>query len=120
MEEKEKILKSSPTKEEHLVELLTQWEMELNMLEDCLDCTKPKGVFQEITMLGRTCQHALQLEEYRMELDKELMGVSLSEEIVEKKFSKESKELKSAVKWPVNIIVDKGSMGDQVGLLIDQ
>jgi hypothetical protein len=34
-------------------------------------------------------EHALQLEEYRMELDKELMGVSLSEEIVEKKFSKE-------------------------------
>jgi hypothetical protein len=98
MEEKEKILKPSPIEEEHPVELLTQWEMELNMLEDCLDCTEPKGVCQEISMLGKTCQHELQLEESRMEPIEELTGVSLSEEIVEKKFNKESKELESAAK----------------------
>jgi hypothetical protein len=38
MEEKEKILKSTPAvKEEKPVESLTQWEMELKMLEDWLD-----------------------------------------------------------------------------------
>jgi hypothetical protein len=37
MEEEEQILKSVPTEEEHPVELLTQWEMELKALEDWLD-----------------------------------------------------------------------------------
>jgi hypothetical protein len=40
MEKGEQILKSVPTKEEHPVELLTQWEMELRELEDWLECPK--------------------------------------------------------------------------------
>jgi hypothetical protein len=42
MEEEKKILKSIPTEEEHPVVSLTQWEMELNMLEDWLDSLEPK------------------------------------------------------------------------------
>jgi hypothetical protein len=67
MEEKEKILKSSPTKEEHPVEFLTQWEMELKMLEDWLDSPEPEGGCQEIAMPEETCQHEEQLEEAGME-----------------------------------------------------
>jgi hypothetical protein len=50
MEEKEKILNFSPTEEDHLVESLTQWEMELNMLEDWLKNREPKGGFHKISM----------------------------------------------------------------------
>jgi hypothetical protein len=64
IEEKEQILKSSPTeKEEHTVEFLTQWEMELKMLEDWLDNPEPEDGFQEIAMPEETCQHEEQLEE---------------------------------------------------------
>jgi hypothetical protein len=37
MEEEEHILNFVPIEEEHLVELLTQWEMELKAMEDLLD-----------------------------------------------------------------------------------
>jgi hypothetical protein len=37
MEEKEQILKSFPIEYEHLVDSLTQWEMDLKVLEDWLD-----------------------------------------------------------------------------------
>jgi hypothetical protein len=37
MEKEEQILKSVPTEEERPVGLLTQWEMELKVLEDWLD-----------------------------------------------------------------------------------
>jgi hypothetical protein len=50
MKEREKILKSIPIEEEHPVELLTQWEMELKALEDCLDSPEPEGGCHEIAM----------------------------------------------------------------------
>jgi hypothetical protein len=60
MEEKEQILKSSPTgKEEDTVEMLTQWEMELKELEDCLNSSKPEGGFHEIAMLEETEKNEL-------------------------------------------------------------
>jgi hypothetical protein len=46
--------------------------------------------------------------------------VSLSEEIVENKFSKEPVELESAAEWPVSVTGDEGSMGDQDDLPLDQ
>jgi hypothetical protein len=57
MEEKEKVLKSAPTEEEHPIELLTQWEIELKELEDWLDSLEPQGGFHEIDMLEETYQH---------------------------------------------------------------
>jgi hypothetical protein len=50
-------LKSNPTEEEYRVELLTQWEMELKMLEDWLDNPEPEDGFQEIAKPEETCQH---------------------------------------------------------------
>jgi hypothetical protein len=41
-------------------------------------------------MPEETCQHELQLEEAGMEPAEELTGVSLSEEVVEQQFSKET------------------------------
>jgi hypothetical protein len=68
MEEKEQILKSSPIEEEeHPVEFLTQWEMELKMLEDWLDNPEPEDGFQEIAKPEEMCQHEEQLEEAGME-----------------------------------------------------
>jgi hypothetical protein len=72
MEEEEQILKSIPTEEEHPVELLTQWEMELKALEDWLDSLKLEGGFHEIAMLEETFRHKLQLEKDVMEPAKEL------------------------------------------------
>jgi hypothetical protein len=120
MEEKEKILKSVPTEEEHPVELLTQWEMELKALEDWLDSLEPEGGFHEIAMPEETCQHELQLEEAGMEPTEELTGVSLSEEVVEQQFSGETVELESAAEWPVSITRDERSMGDQDDLPIEK
>ena len=50
MEDKENMLKSVPIEEEHLVESLTQWEMELNMMEDWLRSLKQEGGCHEIAM----------------------------------------------------------------------
>jgi hypothetical protein len=50
----------------------------------------------------------------------ELTGVSLSEEVVEQQFSKETVELESAAEWPVNVTRDESSMGDQDDLPIEQ
>jgi hypothetical protein len=50
MEEKEQMLKSISTKEEHPVESLTQWEMELKMMEDWLSIPKLVGGCHEIFM----------------------------------------------------------------------
>ena len=73
IEEKEEILKCSLAEiDEHTVEFLTHWEMELKMLEDWLDNPEPEGGCHEIAMLGKTCQHELQLEEAGMEPAKEL------------------------------------------------
>jgi hypothetical protein len=44
----------------------------------------------------------------------------MSEEIVEKQLGKDPAELESTTEWPVNVIGDEGSMGNQVGLLIDR
>jgi hypothetical protein len=37
VEEKEQIMKSSPVEEEHIDDILTPWDMDLNMLEDWLE-----------------------------------------------------------------------------------
>jgi hypothetical protein len=42
IEEKEQILKSVPTEEDHPIESLTQWEMELKMMEDWLSSQNQK------------------------------------------------------------------------------
>jgi hypothetical protein len=52
MEEKEHILMSVPTGE-RLVELFTQWELELKALEDWLGNLEPEGGCREIAMRGR-------------------------------------------------------------------
>jgi hypothetical protein len=44
VKEEEQVLISVPT-EEHPVDLLTQWELELKALEDCLDNLEPEGGF---------------------------------------------------------------------------
>jgi hypothetical protein len=113
MEEEEQILKSVPTEEEHPVELLTQWEMELKALEDWLDSLEPEGGFHEIAMPEETYQHELQLEKDGIEPAEELTGVSLSEEVVEQQFSGKTVELESAAEWPVNVTRDESNMGDQ-------
>jgi hypothetical protein len=95
MEEKERILKPSPMKEEHPIELFTQWEMELKILEDWLDSLEPRGGCHEIAMPEDTYHHELQLEEDGMEPAKEMAGVSLSEKIVEHQFSDETTKLES-------------------------
>jgi hypothetical protein len=87
MEEKEQVLKSSPTKEEHPVELLTQWEMELKALEDWLDSLEPEGGCHEIAMPKETYHHEFQMEEAGMGPVEELTGVILSEEVVEQQFN---------------------------------
>jgi hypothetical protein len=43
----------------------------------------------------------------------------MSEEIVEKQLGKDPAKLESTTEWLVNFIGDEGSMGKQVGLLID-
>jgi hypothetical protein len=60
--EEEHILKSAPTEGEHLVELLTQWELELKSPEDWLDSLEPEGGFQKIAMPQETHQHESHME----------------------------------------------------------
>jgi hypothetical protein len=105
--------------EQHLVELLTQWEMELKALEDWLDSPEPEGGFQEIAMAKETYQHELQLEEDGIELVKELTGVNLSKEVVEQKFSAKTIELESSTDWPISFTREESSMGDQDDLPIE-
>jgi len=73
-EVKEKALMSSPTeKEEHIVELLNQWEMELNFLEDWLDNPEPKYGLQEMVMPEEETYHSEEeLEEARDVPEEEL------------------------------------------------
>jgi hypothetical protein len=106
MDEKEKILKFVSTEDEHPVESLTQWEMELKMMEDWLSSLKPGGGCHEIVMPEETCQHELRLEEDRMGPTKELSRVSLSEEVAEEKFSGKTAELEFATEWSINVIRD--------------
>jgi hypothetical protein len=56
-EEKEKTSESSPIEEyEHIVKILTQWEEELDMLEDWLNNLEPEGGCKEIVMqIGEEC-----------------------------------------------------------------
>ena len=96
MEEREKVLKYAPMEEEHPVESLTQWDMELNMLEDWLNSPEPEGGCHNIAMPEETSQHNLQLVEVGMGPAEELTGVSLSEEVVEQQFMDETAELESA------------------------
>jgi hypothetical protein len=122
-EEKEKIMISSPAEEEeHTIELLTQWEMELEILEDWLNNLGPEGGFQETVMLdGEEYQPEEQLEEAGVEpTQEELAGVSLSEEIVEQQFSEETAELESATEWQAKATGYEDIMRDQVDLPFDQ
>jgi hypothetical protein len=60
---KEKISKSSQgeEEEEHIVEILTQWEMELRMLEDWLDNPESKDGCQETVMQILGEEHSTKL-----------------------------------------------------------
>jgi hypothetical protein len=90
MEKEEKILKFVPT-EEHPVELLTQWEMELKALEDWLGIPKLEGGCQEIAMPEETNQHELQLVEAGVEPEQEkLTGENMSEGEAKQKLSDEN------------------------------
>lgn len=57
MEEIEQILMYVPIEGERLVEIFTQWELELNALEDWLGNPKPQCGCQEIAMTEETHQH---------------------------------------------------------------
>jgi hypothetical protein len=118
--EEEQILKFVPMEEEHPIESLTQWEMELKMLEDWLSSLEPEGGYNEISIPEDTFQHELQLEEFGMGLDEELMGVSLSEGVAKKQFSNETAELESTAEWPVSVTRDERSMGVQDDLSIEK
>jgi len=74
-------MKSIPKEEEHPVELLTQCEMELKVLEDWLDNIELEGGYHEIVMPKETYHHELQLEKDGMEPAEELIGVDLLEEV---------------------------------------
>jgi hypothetical protein len=50
MEEKDKILKSIPMEEEHPIESITHWEMDLNRFKYCLRNPELEGGFHEIPM----------------------------------------------------------------------
>jgi len=113
-------LKSALVEGEHPTEFLTQWEMDLKMLEDWLDNPKLEGGYQEISMPGETCQHELQLEEDGIEPTEELTVVSISKEIAEKKLSDEIAESEFAAKWPVNVTRDERNMGDLDDLPLEQ
>jgi hypothetical protein len=54
-----------------------------------------------------------------MELDKELIGANLSEEVAEQQFSGEIAKLDSAIEWPVSVTRGESSMGDQGDLPVD-
>jgi hypothetical protein len=112
VEEKEKILKYTKIEEEHALESLTQWEMELKILEDWLDSLEPEGGCQKISISEEMCQHELQLKEAGMKPEEELVEDDLLEEIVEQQFNKDPAELESTAEWPVNVIGDEISMGD--------
>jgi hypothetical protein len=59
--EKEKILMSAPTEEEHTVEMLTPWEIELIMLEDWLNNPEPEdGCQKTVTKIARE-EHSTKL-----------------------------------------------------------
>jgi hypothetical protein len=56
-------------------------------------------------MPEETYQHELQLEEVGIKpMQEELIGVSLSEEVVEQQFSGETAELESVTEWPVSVM----------------
>jgi hypothetical protein len=71
MKEKEHIPKYVSMEEDHSVNSLTQWEMELKMLEDWLSSLEPEGGFHEIAMTEETFQHDLQLEKVGIEQTQE-------------------------------------------------
>jgi hypothetical protein len=59
---KEQISEVSQGKEEeHIVEILTQWEIELSMLENWLDNLKPTDGFQETVMQISGEEHSTEL-----------------------------------------------------------
>jgi hypothetical protein len=114
-EEKEKTLMSSPIeKEDHTVELLTQWEMYLKLLEDWLDNPELEKYFQDAVMERVVeCQHEEQLEEVGDVSAEELTGFELSEEMAQQKSSKEVAEYESEGKWQASARGDEDNMGDQ-------
>jgi len=61
-EEEEQTLMFSPTeKEDNLVELLTQWEKDMKMLEDWLDNPKLEDGYQEMVMKITGEEHSTKL-----------------------------------------------------------
>jgi hypothetical protein len=69
----------------HVVELLTPWEKDLEILEDWLNNPEPEDGCQETFMqIGVGCQHEEKMEKYGMEpVQTELIEDNLSEEIFE-------------------------------------
>jgi hypothetical protein len=122
MEKEEQILKSVPT-EEHPVELLTQWEMELKALEDWLGNPEPEGGFQEIAMPEETYQHEEKWKEVGFEpTQAELTGENLSEEEVGQQLSDEKPAgMGTAAEWPTKVTRDEeNNMGGRCDLPIDK
>jgi hypothetical protein len=73
--------------------------LELRELEDWLDNPEPEGVCQEISMPEDTHQHKEWLVEAGTEPARKLIGVNLSEEVVEWQFSIETAKVEDVEEW---------------------
>jgi hypothetical protein len=111
-----------PTEGEHLVELFTQWELELKALEDWLFNQELGGGCQGIAMSKEIHLHKSQLVEVGMGTIEGLAGENLLGEVVdEKQFSdKEPTGVETTTEWQDKTIKEEYVLESQRDFPIDK